>query len=251
MVIYAAVVQESVIDLFMAGDGPGPVAVADVHGIGRHLCRALASWAPALRVRPPRPEIGARRCSAACPWSADPATILGGMYFGVVTPTEAAAFGCVVAALLGFAYREMSIASFREALRNAIVTNAVVMFIIINSQILSFALAQRRHRPRRGQCPDGARPRTVLLLLHPVRALPRARDVHRRHLDDVADRAAALPDDPGDGLLRCLVRRGSRRAHRAGAAHSADGAQPVCDPLDCGSSDHVAALRGRRCRTRC
>lgn len=61
------------------------------------------------------------------------------MLSGAPTPTEAAAFGCAVAALLGLAYREMTFASFRQALRNAIVTNAVVMFIIINAQILTYA----------------------------------------------------------------------------------------------------------------
>ena len=35
MVIYAAVVQESVIDLFMAGVVPGIVLTVHVHGLGR------------------------------------------------------------------------------------------------------------------------------------------------------------------------------------------------------------------------
>ena len=79
--------------------------------------------------------------------------ILGGMYFGIVTPTEAAAFGCFGAALLALVYREARWSDLRHALRNAIVTNAVVMFIIINSQILSFAFTTTRARTAGG---DGA-----------------------------------------------------------------------------------------------
>jgi C4-dicarboxylate transporter DctM subunit len=66
--------------------------------------------------------------------------IIGGMYFGVVTPTEAAAFGCLAALLIGLGYGELTWGGMRQALRNAVVTNAVVMFIIVNSQILSYAL---------------------------------------------------------------------------------------------------------------
>ena len=44
---------------------------------------------------------------------------LGGMYFGVVTPTEAAAFGCLVALLIAFGYRELTWKGVGDALRNA------------------------------------------------------------------------------------------------------------------------------------
>jgi TRAP-type C4-dicarboxylate transport system permease large subunit len=64
------------------------------------------------------------------------------MYYGVVTPTEAAGFGCLVALLVGAFYREMTWAGFREALTAGIIVTCVVMFIIINGQILSFAVVQ-------------------------------------------------------------------------------------------------------------
>ncbi len=68
--------------------------------------------------------------------------IVGGMYFGVVTPTEAAGFGCIVALIVGAFYRELTLAGFREALTASIIVSCVVMFIIINGQILSFAIVQ-------------------------------------------------------------------------------------------------------------
>jgi tripartite ATP-independent transporter DctM subunit len=139
MVIYASVVQESVTDLFMAGVIPGVLLAGMFMLWIAIVVRRRPGWAPAVAARRPTgPEFlaGMGNC---LPVIGLLLAILGGMYFGIVTPTEAAAFGCAGAGLLAFAYREMGLPGLRLALRNAIVTNAVVMFIIINSQILSFA----------------------------------------------------------------------------------------------------------------
>jgi C4-dicarboxylate transporter, DctM subunit len=138
MVIYASVVQESVIDLFMAGVLPGLLLTAMFMAWVAVAVARRPAWAPGVRTRPPGADL-VRALVDCVPVMVLLLAILGGMYFGIVTPTEAAAFGCVVAAVLGLAYREMTLPSFRQALRNSIITNAVVMFIIVNSQILSFA----------------------------------------------------------------------------------------------------------------
>ncbi len=139
MVIYATVVQESVIDLFMAGVLPG--IVLTLMFMAWVWLKVLISpqLAPAKIDRPAAREmlVGLVGC---VPIVLLLLAILGGMYFGVVTPTEAAAFGCLAAVLIGLGYRELTWVGMRDALRNAVVTNAVVMFIIVNSQILSYAL---------------------------------------------------------------------------------------------------------------
>ena len=138
MVIYASVVQESVIDLFMAGVVPGILLTLMFMGWVAFIVRRYPQWAPAIAKRPTSTEVfqALRDCA---PIVALLLGILGGMYFGIVTPTEAAAFGCMGAVLLALLYREIGLADIRIALRNAVVTNAVVMFIIVNSQILTFA----------------------------------------------------------------------------------------------------------------
>ena len=138
MVIYASVVQESVIDLFMAGVVPGILLTLMFMAWVAFIVRRYPKWAPAIGNRPTSTEVfkALRDCA---PIVALLLGILGGMYFGIVTPTEAAAFGCIGAVLLALLYREIGLADIRIALRNAVVTNAVVMFIIVNSQILSFA----------------------------------------------------------------------------------------------------------------
>lgn len=138
MVIYASVVQESVIDLFMAGVVPGIVLALIFMLWVAIAVRRHPSWAPDTEIRPSWPELLTALLNCV-PVILLVVSILGGMYFGIVTPTEASAFGCIGAAGLVVFYREMTLRDVRVVLRSAIVTNGVVMFIIINSQILSFA----------------------------------------------------------------------------------------------------------------
>ena len=66
--------------------------------------------------------------------------VIGGMYTGIVTPTEASGFGSLLALLLALLYREMTPEGFWRALRNTVLTSAVIMFVTINAQILKFAI---------------------------------------------------------------------------------------------------------------
>ena len=139
MVIYAAVVQASVVDLFMAGVVPG-LALTLLFMVYVALRVATKpALVPATAPRPSWSQIG-RGLVDTIPIIVLMTSILGGMYAGVVTPTEAAAFGCLVALVISAYYRGLSWRGLRDALRNAVVTNAVVMFVIVNAQILSYAL---------------------------------------------------------------------------------------------------------------
>ena len=140
MIIYAAMVNESVIDLFMAGVIPGLVLSA----IFMAYIAVRVGFSPHLAPADRSLRLGTRlvfRAIGDC-WAVIVlvTTIIGGMYFGVVTPTEAAGFGCAVATLIGLYYREMTWSNFVEAVHNSVTTTCVVMFIIVNGMILSFAV---------------------------------------------------------------------------------------------------------------
>jgi len=139
MIIYAAVVQTSVIDLFMAGVVPGLALTLMFMGYVWIRVRVNPSLVPARAPRPSVRQIG-RGLVDTIPVVVLIVSILGGMYAGVVTPTEAAAFGCLVALVIAAFYGGLSRQSLRDALRNSVVTNAVVMFVIVNAQILSYTL---------------------------------------------------------------------------------------------------------------
>lgn len=139
MIVYASMTQVSVIDLFMAGVIPGlTLAAIFMMYVGWRVWRS-----PGLA--PPREPAASRRDVVRGLMDSVPVMVLivsliGSMYLGIVTPTEAAAFGSLLALALALVYRELSWARLKEALRNAVVTSGVVMFITLNAQILNFAV---------------------------------------------------------------------------------------------------------------
>jgi tripartite ATP-independent transporter DctM subunit len=66
--------------------------------------------------------------------------IFGGIYFGIVTPTEAAALGVAGALLIAFLIGQFNWAMFRLSLQETIKTNCMILFIVVGAQIMSFAL---------------------------------------------------------------------------------------------------------------
>lgn len=141
LLVYGAVVQQSVIDLFIATIIPGAIALAMFMGYVAWRAIRDPSLVPA---KAPRHSWG--QCLIAL-WQCVPVTtlifaIVGGMYFGVVTPTEAAGFGCLVALILGACYRELTWKKFETSLLSSVAISSVVMLIIIAGQILSFAVVQ-------------------------------------------------------------------------------------------------------------
>lgn len=70
-----------------------------------------------------------------------PIIVLGGIYGGVFTPTEAAAVCVLVALILGVCYKELSIKSLFEALMKTVETSSMVILIVGVSAILSWILS--------------------------------------------------------------------------------------------------------------
>jgi len=63
--------------------------------------------------------------------------VLGGIYVGLTTPTEAAAIGVVGALILALAYRNLSWENFREALMQAVQTSCMICLIIAGAAFLA------------------------------------------------------------------------------------------------------------------
>lgn len=140
MVIYAAMVQESVVDLFMAGVLPGIVLALAFMVWVRVTTWTHPELFPARDVQRPSAADLRNALRDTAPVALLVLVIIGSMYFGVATPTEAAGLGCLLVVIIAAAYGELSWTGVSRSLRSAVITNAVIMFIIINSQILSYAL---------------------------------------------------------------------------------------------------------------
>jgi len=71
------------------------------------------------------------------------ALVLGPIYMGIATPTEAASLGCVGALTLSIAYRKLTLSIFSEALAATLRTSSMIFLIIAGSvgysQIISFS----------------------------------------------------------------------------------------------------------------
>ena len=141
MIIYGTIAQESVVALFFAGIVPGLI----VSAMFMIYVAACVAFRPSLA-----PRRGSTSLRIAAIWRGLGliwpvvlllGSVIGGMYFGVVTPTEAAAFGCTGALVLAWIFGRLTWADFVTALNNTVVTTAVVIFIVINAQILTYAIS--------------------------------------------------------------------------------------------------------------
>ena len=142
MIVYGFITEESVIALFLAGIGPGVFliglfilfSIIYAHFFGGYTPSAPASWQERrLSLIKVAPTIGLA------------SLILGGIYTGVFTPTEAAAVGFSLALFLTVGIlRSLSFASFKKAVFEAMVTTAAILIIIAGAKIFGKAITLYR-----------------------------------------------------------------------------------------------------------
>lgn len=73
-----------------------------------------------------------------------PVIILGGIYGGIFTPTEAAAVSVVYALILGIVYKDLNLKDIMEALHRTLMTSGVIMLIVGVSGIFGWLLSATR-----------------------------------------------------------------------------------------------------------
>ncbi|HEX9179518.1 MAG TPA: TRAP transporter large permease, partial [Burkholderiales bacterium] len=72
-----------------------------------------------------------------------PVVILGGIYGGIFTPTEASVVAVFYALIVGVGvYRETKIADLPKVLRKSVISSAVIMFIIANAGLFSYLITR-------------------------------------------------------------------------------------------------------------
>jgi C4-dicarboxylate transporter, DctM subunit len=141
LLVYATVVQQSAIELFVATIIPGVIAVLMFMAYVAYRAIRDPSLVPEKAPRYSWAELF-RGLWQVTPMAGLIGAIIASMYFGVVTPTEAAAFGCLLALILALLYREMTRRELWTALINSIAVSCVMSIIVINGQILGFAIVQ-------------------------------------------------------------------------------------------------------------
>jgi C4-dicarboxylate transporter DctM subunit len=141
MVVYAAVTEVSVGRLFMAGVIPGAL-------LGLMLMLAVWWRAGKLHLVPPPKASFAEvfRAFRDSMWGlALLVIIMGGIYGGVFTPTEAAAVSAVYALLVAvFIYRDLRFRDLPEVFLNSSKTTVMLMFIVANALLFAHVLTTER-----------------------------------------------------------------------------------------------------------
>jgi len=126
-VIWGVMAEQSITRLFLAGVIPGLLLTAGL----MFLC-----WTYARKHKLPTQKRADRkeiwRALSDAKWAfLGPVFVLGGIYLGVVTPTEAAVVATLFALLVGFfAYRELSISTMLAVTETSVRTSAMVLFIV-------------------------------------------------------------------------------------------------------------------------
>ena len=139
LILYGVSTDTSVGKLFIAGLGPGLVVAGSLMALVLVICR----------VRGIGKEDGLDRASpGAALWSALPAllvpvVILGGIYSGIFTPTEASAAAVAAALIVGMGlYGELKFRDLPEILTKTIIATSAIMIIISAAALFSFLITR-------------------------------------------------------------------------------------------------------------
>ena len=138
LAVYAVITQQDIGKLFMAGIFPGLLAI----------CMYVLTIVIIVAVAPKLLPAGEKR-----PWAERRAAmtdvwpslllfafVIGGLYGGVFTPTEAGGMGAGGAFLLGLLRRKLNRANIRQALLQATRTAAAVFTVLIGALLFGYFL---------------------------------------------------------------------------------------------------------------
>ena len=139
MILFGVAAEVSIGELFIAGVGPGLL-------IGGALMLFVWLW---CRWKGWGKDDGDGRLSFGratlqAGWALlMPVVILGGIYGGIFTPTEASAVAVTYALVVGMViYREIGIADLYPILKKSVVSSAVIMFIIANAGLFAYLITR-------------------------------------------------------------------------------------------------------------
>jgi len=141
MIIYGAMVEQSVERLFIAGVLPGIVMSLIFMAYIWVRVAVTPSLVPPAEARPTWAERFSSLAGVA-PMFLLILLVLGSIWLGYATPTEAAAVGASAAMVLALASRRLNWRVFAESVTSTIRTTCMVLFIIVGAQILTYALVK-------------------------------------------------------------------------------------------------------------
>ncbi len=135
MVVYGSITGESVGKLFMAGIMPGIMLAGFFIAYVVILCGLRPSYGPSL---PPEERVSLKEKIISLKSIAAPlclvVVVLGVIYFGICTPTEAAGIGALAAFLVVCLNRKMTWEIFNRSLEETLTTSTMIMWIVVGAK---------------------------------------------------------------------------------------------------------------------
>ena len=141
LILYGSIVNVNIAELFIAGIIPGLLMIVFFVTWVAFAARRLERKSPTLDIALKRLSTW-ETLSGLAPILTLIGLIIGGIYAGYVTPTEAAALGVAGAMIIGFTVGELDWKKVWRASVNSVVTTGMIMFIVLGAQILAYALAR-------------------------------------------------------------------------------------------------------------
>jgi C4-dicarboxylate transporter, DctM subunit len=144
-VIYGLLTNTSVAALFLGGAIPGVLLGVYLILTGYIIAR--------VRGFPKEPPVRMREAATAfvfaVPALCVPFIILGGIFAGVFTPTEAAAVAAAYALVIGmFVYRGLTVSKLGDVVMESLKTSGAVLFIVAMSAVFSWVVALQQIGPK-------------------------------------------------------------------------------------------------------
>jgi tripartite ATP-independent transporter DctM subunit len=138
MVIYGSLTGVSTSKLFMAGVIPGLLGAAGMMAVSYVTAE---KWGGRVAERVPYPA-RLRRLRDAAPAIVMPVIILGGIFSGIFTPTEAGAVAVLYGLIVGTAFRRLSLAMLWHVVLDAAVLTGGALVILGGAALFSFVLVR-------------------------------------------------------------------------------------------------------------
>jgi len=141
LIIYGITTNTSIGDLFLAGLIPGIVIVLTLYIVSRYICKKKG-----YGIKSPKANWGERRKAI---WRAKwtlmmPLVVLGGIYGGVFTPTEASGIAVTYSLVLAILYREAQISQIPLMLKTTFLISGMILVIIATASTYARILTLER-----------------------------------------------------------------------------------------------------------
>ncbi|WP_282061412.1 TRAP transporter large permease [Roseobacter litoralis] len=139
LIVYGVTVNESITKLFFAGVFPGLILASMFMAYVAIVSFTSKDWNPTIERGMSFGE-KVRNSKFLAPVFALIAVVIGSMYLGYATATEAAAIGVIGSLLLALTQGSLSMASFQASLMGAMRTSAMIALILAGAAFLKLSM---------------------------------------------------------------------------------------------------------------